>query len=97
MHEHFSAQIDHGDAQAFHHKDAHPFAGIGGTEIHRPHQPVRLIDEIEEIALRKRVIAHSQHIDAHLDQLMVDPTGDAFAMRRVFTVGNDKVDGMLGF
>ena len=96
VHEDLAAQVDDGDPLALHFPDQHRPAIFGRRHVHRAHHPVRLIDEIVQVALREGVVAHRHHIDPIADELMVDPARDPFAVRRVLPVGHDQIDLVAG-
>ena len=68
----------------------------GPRQIRRPTDPVHLANLVFPAPLVPHVIAQRDGIDPALQQRLRDRTRDAGPGRRVFTIGDDKIDAPLG-
>ena len=56
---------------------------------------VCLLNKLINIIFREGMISHGAYINAHGKQLMINLSGNALTMCRIFSIGNDQIDFIL--
>ena len=71
-------------------------AGRAGRKVDRPQQLRRALDEDERLLLIPGMVAAGDHVDAGIDELLVDRLGDAEAAGGILAVDGDEIEPPFG-